>query len=351
MSQSQLRKAGSSQPRSQQQQTKPNSKGQTQPQSKQSDEEREAERQRETSKAAQQSLKAQKQAKELLSAAAAAGDPDERQKLLNEALNKEVEAERFGKTARYLQTGAFQGLCAGAGMGGGIGISLGAITGTLVGGLTSPITGGLGAGIGLGVGALHGPWFKVGDMMGKGIRKITGDIPGWKATDEQKSALGKMVNGVQEQDRPSEEDLTQMTQDGAKVAVGKGYIGQRPEDEQQESVLQSAKGSEQKSKATAQESESRQPSKSQVPGELAGEAVTPIPDSRSKSSGVAKSKPRKLNATASGTSSRQGLRSGSKDHATGTKRTASAEAQPSSVNGEHQARRAPRKLEVRSDQA
>lgn len=94
------------------------------------------EREHEARKAAQKSLKLQKQAKELINAAAGAGDPDERQKLLQQALEKEVEAGTFGKTARYLNTGEFQGLCAGAGLGAGIGIGLGTLTGTIVGGTT-----------------------------------------------------------------------------------------------------------------------------------------------------------------------------------------------------------------------
>lgn len=111
---------------------------------------REQERQRETAEAARKAREAQALAKELTQAAAACGDPDERQKLLNQALEKEVEAETFGKTAKYLNTGAFQGLCAGAGLGGGVGVALGTLTGTLVGGTTGVITGGIGGGLGLG---------------------------------------------------------------------------------------------------------------------------------------------------------------------------------------------------------
>jgi hypothetical protein len=43
--------------------------------------------------------------------------------------------------------------------------------------------------------------------MGNTIRKITGDIPGWKATKEQKAALEKMVNGVQNEEVPDEDEL------------------------------------------------------------------------------------------------------------------------------------------------
>ncbi|KAG8629365.1 hypothetical protein KVT40_003230 [Elsinoe batatas] len=180
----------------------------------------ETERRRETAKAANQALKLQRQARDLTQAAAGAGDPEERQKLLNEALNKSVEAESFGKTAKYMQRGAFQGLMAGGGLGTGIGVGLGTITGTLVGGVSSVIFGGLGGGIGTAIGAMHGPWFKVGDAMGAGIRKITGDWPGWEATEEQKYQLEKMVGQVNETDRPTIEELEGMTAgDGADGAV------------------------------------------------------------------------------------------------------------------------------------
>ncbi len=64
----------------------------------------EAERKAESSKAAQESIDAQKKAKELTQAATSAGDPEERQKLLNEALEHEIASESFGKTAKYVST-------------------------------------------------------------------------------------------------------------------------------------------------------------------------------------------------------------------------------------------------------
>lgn len=202
----------------------------------------EQQRKKESADAARKALEAERKAHELTQAAAAAGDPDVRQKLLNEALEKEVEAETFGKTAKYLNSGAFQGLCAGAGLGGGIGIWLGVLTGTLVGGTTGVVTGSLGGGLGATIGYAHGPWFSVGKMMGEGIRKITGDIPGWKATDEQKSALEKMINGVKDQERPLEDELVVMS-NGGTVVAGKGYTGQREADEGEKGLLQGAKPS------------------------------------------------------------------------------------------------------------
>lgn len=179
----------------------------------------EEERKKESSKAAQAALSAQRQASELTKAAAGAGDPKERQKLLNEALQKEIEAESFGKTAKYLQSGTFQGLAAGAGIGVGTGAGLWTLTGTLVGGVTSLATGGLGAAVGSGVGALHGPFIKMGDVAGDAVAKVTGTLPGWEATEEQKKSLEKMIGHVNEQETPQSEELEAMRRGGDQRAT------------------------------------------------------------------------------------------------------------------------------------
>lgn len=199
----------------------------------------EEERKKESSKAAQAALAAQKKATELIQAAAGAGDPKERQKLLNEALQKEIEAESFGKTAKYISSGTFQGLAAGTGIGVGTGAGLGTLTGTLVGGVSSLVTGGLGAAVGTGVGALHGPFFKLGDVAGNAISKITGTIPGWEATEEQKKTLEKMLGQVNEQDFPNSEELQAMSGGGAKVAAAGSQAagkGQQKDSKEQKST-------------------------------------------------------------------------------------------------------------------
>lgn len=178
----------------------------------------------ESSKAANAATNAQKKAKELRAAANGAGDPDERQKLLEQAIDKEVEAESFGKTAKYLRSGAFQGMAIGAGLGTAPSASLGALTGTLVGGVTTVITGGLGGGIGAAAGALHGPVVNMGELAGKGIRKVTGDLPGWVASPEQKQALENMVGQVKEQDMPDEEELKKLQEDGGDVAPDEDWM-------------------------------------------------------------------------------------------------------------------------------
>ncbi|KAM0716397.1 hypothetical protein Q7P37_007842 [Cladosporium fusiforme] len=118
----------------------------------------------------------------------------------------QTSAETFGKTAKYLQTGRWQGFVAGSGLGVGIGAAVGTLTGTLVGGPTSLITGGIGAI----AGAIHGPFVNIAEWGGSAIRKITGDLPGWKATPEQKRALEKMCGQVSEMEEPTAEELQEL---------------------------------------------------------------------------------------------------------------------------------------------
>ena len=163
-----------------------------------------AEREREAQKTAQTAVEAKKKAQKLGQAAAACGDPDERQKLLKQKVDQEVKAETFGKTAKWIQTsGSFQGFAAGSGLGIGLGAAVGTLTGTLVGGPTGLITGGIGAGIG----KLHGPFVNVSDWGLDKIRGITGDLPGWEATAEQKKTLEKMCGQVAETEAPGPEEL------------------------------------------------------------------------------------------------------------------------------------------------
>ncbi|KAH7385208.1 hypothetical protein DE146DRAFT_193849 [Phaeosphaeria sp. MPI-PUGE-AT-0046c] len=178
----------------------------------------------ESSKAANAAANAQNKAKELRDAAAGAGDPDERQKLVEQAIDKEVEAESFGKTAKYLRSGAFQGMAIGAGLGTAPSASLGALTGTLVGSVTTVITGGLGGGVGAAAGAIHGPVVNMGKLAGKGVRKITGNLPGWVASPEQKQALEKMVGQVNDTEMPDDDELKKLRKDGGDVAPDEGWL-------------------------------------------------------------------------------------------------------------------------------
>ena len=185
----------------------------------------EDEQAQERSKAANQSLEAKKKARYYMRAAAGAGDSKERQKLLKEALNKEVEAESFGKMAKWLNSGALQGFAAGSIPA----ASLGALTGTLVGGVTSLITGGLGAGIGY----LKGPAYSVGGAAASGLQKVTGDWLEWNpdATPEQQQAFEHMCGQIQDEDMPDDEELEMFsagewsTGDGIKQGLNEMHDG------------------------------------------------------------------------------------------------------------------------------
>jgi hypothetical protein len=158
-------------------------------------------------------LQAAQKAWDLRQAANAAGDPNAREEILAKAINKEIEAESFGKAAKYTQSGAFQGLAAGAGLGVQPGVTIGKLTGALVGGTISTVTGLLGGGIGSVYGAMNGPMWNLGEMASHGVRGVVGDFPNWKSTPAQKKALEKMVMQTKETQAPSQEELEQMKND------------------------------------------------------------------------------------------------------------------------------------------
>jgi hypothetical protein len=158
-------------------------------------------------------LQAMQKAWDLRQAANAAGDPDAREKILAKAINKEIEAESFGKAAKYTRSGAFQGLAAGAGLGVQPGVTIGKLTGALVGGVISTVTGLLGGGIGSVYGAMNGPFWDLGEMASHGVRGVIGDFPNWKSTPSQQKALEKMVMQTKETQAPTKEELEQMKAD------------------------------------------------------------------------------------------------------------------------------------------
>jgi hypothetical protein len=132
---------------------------------------------------ASMALQAMQKAWDLRQAANAAGDPNAREKILAKAINKEIEAESFGKAAKYTRSGAFQGLAAGAGLGVQPGVTIGKLTGALVGGVISTVTGLLGGGIGSVYGAMNGPFWDLGEMASQGVRGVVGDFPNWYRVD------------------------------------------------------------------------------------------------------------------------------------------------------------------------
>ncbi|EMD88418.1 hypothetical protein COCC4DRAFT_34270, partial [Bipolaris maydis ATCC 48331] len=160
---------------------------------------------------ASMALQAGQKAWELRQAAHGAADAEAREKILAKAINKEIEAESFGKAAKYTQSGAFQGLAAGAGLGVQPGVTLGKLTGALVGGLVSTVTGLLGGGIGSVYGAMSGPFWDLGEMASHGVQGVIGDfLPDIKATSSQRKALEKMIMQTKETQAPTREELEQM---------------------------------------------------------------------------------------------------------------------------------------------
>jgi hypothetical protein len=163
---------------------------------------------------ASMALQAGQKAWELRQAAHGAGDAKAREEILAKAINKEIEAESFGKAAKYTQSGAFQGLAAGAGLGVQPGVTIGKLTGALVGGTISTVTGLLGGGIGSVYGAMNGPMWDLGEMASQGVQGVVGDfLPDIKSTPSQKKALEKMVMQTKETQAPSKEELEQMKND------------------------------------------------------------------------------------------------------------------------------------------
>jgi hypothetical protein len=190
----------------------------------QAEEKAKRQQEQEAQKTAQTAVEAKKKAQKLGQAAAACGDPDERQKLLKQKADQEIKAETFGKTAKWIQTsGSFQGFAAGSGLGVGLGAAVGTLTGTLVGGPVGLITGGIGAG----VGKLHGPFVNVSDWGLDKLRGITGDLPGWKATEEQKKTLEKMCGQVAETEAPSPEDCWKRCRRHQRRGCANGVVRQR----------------------------------------------------------------------------------------------------------------------------
>ena len=159
-------------------------------------------------------LEAAKKAYQLRQAAHGATNSQAREDALATAVNKEIEAESFGKAAKYTRSGAFQGLAAGAGLGIQPGVTIGKLTGALVGGVVSSVGAVLAGGVGSVYGAINGPMWDLGQMAGKGVNSIVGEwLPDWEVTSSQKKALEKMVVGTQQTQAPSQDELQQMADD------------------------------------------------------------------------------------------------------------------------------------------
>lgn len=117
---------------------------------------------KEAAASAESALASAKTASSLRSAAETIKDPKKREKYLQDAYNKEIEAHGNSKKARVLSSGAFQGSVGGGGIGMAVGAGLGTVVGTLVGTVATIPTTAVGTLVGAGVGGVHGPWVKLG---------------------------------------------------------------------------------------------------------------------------------------------------------------------------------------------
>ena len=115
----------------------------------------------------QKAQKAQGMANDLKSKAMAMTSSKQREKLITEAFDKEMEANGHSKMAKRMQSGSWQGLGFGGGIGAATGLGLGSGLGVLLGAITAVPTAGIGALVGTGVGAIHGPFVKLGGKGGK----------------------------------------------------------------------------------------------------------------------------------------------------------------------------------------
>lgn len=120
------------------------------------------ERLMQAAQAAKAAASAQGMVDSLKSKAALLTNPKERERVLSEAFDREVEARGLSKKARILKSGTFQGAAGGAGIGAATGVGLGTLVGTLVGTVASVPTTALGGLVGAGTGVIHGPWIKLG---------------------------------------------------------------------------------------------------------------------------------------------------------------------------------------------
>ncbi|KAJ9617256.1 hypothetical protein H2200_000977 [Cladophialophora chaetospira] len=110
----------------------------------------------------QKAQKAQSMANNLKQKAMAMTSSTQREKMLREAFDKEMEANGHSKMAKRLQSGSWQGFGFGGGIGAASGLGIGAVTGTVLGAILAVPTTGIGMLAGTATGAIHGPFVKLG---------------------------------------------------------------------------------------------------------------------------------------------------------------------------------------------
>ncbi|KAG9188557.1 hypothetical protein G6011_02480 [Alternaria panax] len=160
---------------------------------------------KEAAASAESALASAKTASSLRSAAETIKDPKKREKYLQDAYNKEIEAHGNSKKARVLSSGAFQGSVGGGGIGMAVGAGLGTVVGTLVGTVATIPTTAVGTLVGAGVGGVHGPWVKLGGGK-KDDKDKDKDKDGQAEGGESGEADEKEVEGQMQEQMGGEED-------------------------------------------------------------------------------------------------------------------------------------------------
>lgn len=206
--------------------------------------------------------------------AAAITNPAERQRLMTEAWNKEVEARGLSKKARILQSGGFQGAVGGAGIGAATAAGLGTAVGTLVGGVTSIPTTLVGTLVGGGVGMFHGPWIKFGGK--DGVKEQVMQVP-QTAIDSGAVLVDKMSGSVTVKDPDALKEATAAAEVSAKQQQAEQKERKKPKklevrsnggsgggDKKQPGVSYSPEEQSKPHPSTGEEKERRKPKKLEV---------------------------------------------------------------------------------------
>ncbi|USP79207.1 hypothetical protein yc1106_06481 [Curvularia clavata] len=158
---------------------------------------------------AEAALSSAKTASALRTAAETIRDPAKREKYLQDAYQKEIEAHGNSKKARMLSSGAFQGSMGGGGIGMAVGAGLGTVVGTLVGTVATIPTTAVGTLVGAGVGGVHGPWIKLGDKKGEGKKEGEGQ------DGKEKAGEGHEQAGTEDEGIPDPEALRKVADEVA----------------------------------------------------------------------------------------------------------------------------------------
>jgi hypothetical protein len=218
--------------------------------------------------------------------AAAITNPKERERMLSEAYNKEIEAKGLSKKAKILQSGTFQGGLGGLGIGAATGAGLGTVVGTLVGTVATIPTSAVGTLAGMGVGAIHGPWVKLGGGGKKegegGAKEQMMQIP-QQAIDSGAVVIDKVTGSVTARDPEALKEAATAAEDVAqlKESAEQREQGAQTQEKRKPKKLeirskqdgQSKNGNKEESKTTDPKPAKRKPPKLEVRNKAAAQTA------------------------------------------------------------------------------